>query len=68
MSSAQMRQKVMFSQEQIQWLEQQFPEDPTLTDPQKIQQKQGERKVLMLIRQQSNVEVRYVVRSIPVAG
>lgn len=57
-----------FSQEQIAWLEGMFPEQTTLADPQELARQLGIRHVLNIIRQQSKVEVRYVVRSIPTAG
>jgi hypothetical protein len=60
MSSAQ-KIPVKFTQEQINWLEQMFPEICHLGDPQGMAFNAGKRFVLSVIRRQAKVETRYVV-------
>lgn len=60
MSSAQ-KIPVKFTQEQINWLEQMFPEVCSLGDPQEMAHNAGKRFVLSVIRQHAKVETRHVI-------
>lgn len=59
-------QKVTFTREQIEWLENQFPESLWEENANDMFRKAGQRSVLARIKQISRVETRYVpVHSIP---
>lgn len=60
MSSDQKRQRVMFSQAQIDWLERIYPEVTSLDKHDELVYRQGQRSVLARIKQESQVEVRIV--------
>lgn len=59
-------QKVTFTREQIEWLENEFPESAYEEDSNQIIRRVHQRSVLARIKQISRVETRYVpVHSIP---
>lgn len=60
MSSDQKRNRIVFQQEQIEWLERIFPEISSLAEPLEMAHRAGQRAVLARIKQESNVEVRHV--------
>lgn len=64
MSSDQKRNRIVFTQEQIQWLERLYPEITSNDSPEDLRYRAGQRSVLSRIKQESRVEVRLVpVRS-----
>lgn len=58
-------QKVTFTQEQIDWLEKEFPELTLNAPASEMRYQRGIRSVIARIRQVSRVEVRYVRRAVP---
>lgn len=60
MSSDQKRNRIVFQQEQIEWLERIFQEVSSLAEPLEMAHRAGQRSVLARIKQESQVEVRYV--------
>lgn len=58
--SSSTKQPVVFSQQQIEWLEKQFPERSDLCSVGEMTHRTGQRSVLACIKQQCKVEQRLV--------
>lgn len=60
MSSDQRQPKILFSQDQIAWLERMFPEETNIGRHDEILFNRGQRSVLKRIKEQTRVEIRIV--------
>lgn len=59
-SDQKQRNRIRFQQEQIEWLESQFPEITMLSTPEELTYHAGQRSVLARIKTETQVEVRIV--------